>query len=129
MMLVTYSHDARDTRRLACLTGDGTFRKYRDKWRHWQAHQGRQLHSLQVQIGMRGLSLLKVGGLMSYSTCSLNPMEDEAVVATLLERCGGSVEVVDCRGKLPGFATRPAMTHWQVLTDALVPLPSYASVR
>ena len=78
---------------------------------------------------MRGLSLLKVGGLLSYSTCSLNPMEDEAVVATLLERCRGCVEVVDCRGKLPAFATRPGMTSWQVLSDSLVPLPSYAAAR
>ena len=78
---------------------------------------------------MRGLSILKVGGLMSYSTCSLNPMEDEAVVATLLERCGGSVEVVDCRGKLSGFGTRPGMTHWHVLSDDLLPLSSYSSVR
>ena len=47
---------------------------------------------------MRGLALLKVGGLMVYSTCSLNPLENEAVVATLLRRCEGSVEVVDASG-------------------------------
>jgi len=43
-------------------SGDGTFRKYRDKWGHWQPHQGRQLHSLQLQIALRGLALLRVGG-------------------------------------------------------------------
>ncbi|VVA98937.1 unnamed protein product [Arabis nemorensis] len=36
------------------------------------------LHSLQ------GLSLLKVGGKMIYSTCSMNPVEDEAIVAEVL---------------------------------------------
>lgn len=41
-------------------SGDGTFRKYRDKWGHWQAHQGRQLHSLQLQIALRAIALLKV---------------------------------------------------------------------
>ena len=110
-------------------SGDGTFRKYRDKWRHWQPHQGRQLHSLQIQIGLRALSLLKVGGVMSYSTCSLNPLEDESVVAALLQRCAGAVEVVDVRGRLPGFETRPGMTHWQVLTDDLTVLPSHAEAR
>lgn len=31
-----------------------------------------------------GLSLLKVGGRMIYSTCSMNPIEDEAVVAQVI---------------------------------------------
>lgn len=31
-----------------------------------------------------GLSLLKVGGRMIYSTCSMNPIENEAVVAEVI---------------------------------------------
>ena len=31
----------------------------------------------------------QVGGLLCYSTCSLNPIENEAVVAALLHKCGG----------------------------------------
>ncbi|KAK7281844.1 hypothetical protein RIF29_10157 [Crotalaria pallida] len=37
--------------------------------------------NLQVLIAMQGLSLLKVEGRMVYSTCSMNPIENEAVVA------------------------------------------------
>jgi len=58
--------------------------------------------------------MLKTGGTMSYSTCSLNPMENEAVVASLLQRCAGAVEVVDVRGKLGAFTTRPGITAWRV---------------
>lgn len=35
---------------------------------------------------MRALSICKVGGLVLYSTCSLNPIEDEAVVADVFRR-------------------------------------------
>ena len=39
------------------------------------------MHVLQLQIGLRAAKLLSVGGLMVYSTCSFNPVENEAVVA------------------------------------------------
>lgn len=37
------------------------------------------------QIARRGAALMSVGGMMVYSTCSLNPIEDEAVVAELIK--------------------------------------------
>lgn len=36
----------------------------------------------------RGLELLAVGGRLVYSTCSLNPVEDEAVILALIKQCG-----------------------------------------
>ena len=36
------------------------------------------LHSKQLQILCRGLHLLRPGGRLVYSTCSLNPLENEA---------------------------------------------------
>lgn len=59
------------------------------------------MHPLQLQIAMRGIALLKVGGLMAYSTCSLNPLENESVVAELLRRCDGAIELVDARSRIP----------------------------
>ena len=50
------------------------------------------LHRLQLHVAQRGAALLKVGGYMVYSTCSFNPVENEAVVAELIKRCGGALE-------------------------------------
>ena len=49
---------------------------------------------LQARILRRGLEMLAVGGRLVYSTCSLNPVEDEAVVASLLDQCQG--ETITC---------------------------------
>lgn len=38
---------------------------------------------------------------MAFSTCSLNPCENESVVAELLARTRGAVELVDASHKLP----------------------------
>lgn len=37
-----------------------------------------------ILLTLLGLSLLKVGGRMIYSTCSMNPIENEAVVAEVI---------------------------------------------
>ncbi|XP_057492703.1 uncharacterized protein LOC130778213 isoform X2 [Actinidia eriantha] len=95
-------------------SGDGTLRKAPDIWRKWNVGMGNGLHGLQVQIGMRGLSLLKVGGRMVYSTCSINPVENEAVVAEILRRCGGSVELLDVSSELPQLVRRPGLKKWKV---------------
>ena len=43
---------------------------------------------VQKRVLQRGLELLAVGGKLVYSTCSLNPVEDEAVILTLIKQCG-----------------------------------------
>ncbi|RHY25468.1 hypothetical protein DYB25_012305 [Aphanomyces astaci] len=93
-------------------TGDGTLRKNENIWRHWHVGDGLTLHPIQLEIAMRGAALLKVGGTMVYSTCSFNPIENEAVVAELIRRSDGALRLVEVA--LPGLKHRQGLTTWQV---------------
>ncbi|KAF5779122.1 putative tRNA (cytosine(34)-C(5))-methyltransferase [Helianthus annuus] len=95
-------------------SGDGTLRKAPDIWRKWSVGMANGVHCLQLQIAMRGLALLRSGGRMVYSTCSMNPVENEAVVSEILRRCGGSVELVDVSTELPQLIRRPGLKSWKV---------------
>ena len=57
-------------------SGDGATRKLPNKWFDWNTNGGYGLHQLQLSILLHGIELLKPGGLLLYSTCSLNPIED-----------------------------------------------------
>ena len=65
-------------------SSDSVMRKLPMKWKKWSTKEGFSLHKLQLQILQKGINLLKPGGIISYSTCSLNPIENEAVVAEIM---------------------------------------------
>ena len=65
-------------------SGDGTLRKAPDLWRRWGEHMALGIHRMQCSILRRGLKTLVPGGRLVYSTCSMNPIEDEAVVSHAL---------------------------------------------
>lgn len=67
-------------------SSDGTMRKEPKVLHRWKVSNGLNHHALQVSLLSRGIELLKPGGRLIYSTCSLNPMECEAVVQTALLR-------------------------------------------
>lgn len=98
-------------------SGDGTLRKNANLWKDWQPGNALGLHATQIRILVRALQLLKVGGRVVYSTCSMNPVENESVVASAIERCGGSgnVEILDCADQLPGLVRRPGMRKWKIM--------------
>ena len=67
-------------------SGDGATRKIPVKWAKWHTSDGNVLHPLQLSILMKSINLLKRGGLLVYSTCSLSPIEDEAVLYALFQK-------------------------------------------
>lgn len=97
-------------------SGDGTLRKNPQIWSEWRPEFAMGLHRLQLHIAQRGAALLKVGGYMVYSTCSFNPVENEAVVAELIKRCGGALEIVDAADRIPELLRRPGISTWNVVT-------------
>mmetsp|Transcript_31637 Transcript_31637/g.58858 ORF Transcript_31637/g.58858 Transcript_31637/m.58858 type:complete len:798 (+) Transcript_31637:39-2432(+) len=101
-------------------SGDGTMRKQPNIWGKWNTASGFGLHPLQLQIAERGFKLLKPGGLMVYSTCSMSPYEDESVIAQLLRNHPGEIELVDARQFVPNFKCREGLTSWPVLDDSMI---------
>jgi 16S rRNA C967 or C1407 C5-methylase (RsmB/RsmF family) len=101
-------------------SGDGTFRKNKLIWRTWNIGQGLGLYATQLAILTRGCQLLKIGGRLVYSTCSLNPVENEAVVMSILQAYPGVLELVDVSTELPDLVRTSGLSHWNVsLTDPI----------
>lgn len=100
-------------------SGDGTMRKNVNVWKDWIPGNALGLHQTQVRILVRALQLLKPGGRVVYSTCSMNPVENESVIAAAVERCGlDNVEILDCSNELPGLERKPGMKSWKVMDKA-----------
>ncbi|GAB1318776.1 tRNA (cytosine-5-)-methyltransferase ncl1 [Madurella fahalii] len=98
-------------------SGDGTLRKNVNLWKDWTPGNALGLHLTQVRILVRALQMLKPGGRVVYSTCSMNPVENEAVVAAAIERCGGpeKIEIIDCSDQLPLLKRKPGLRKWQIM--------------
>ncbi|KAK0643456.1 S-adenosyl-L-methionine-dependent methyltransferase [Cercophora newfieldiana] len=98
-------------------SGDGTLRKNANLWKDWTPGNALGLHITQVRILVRALQMLKPGGRVVYSTCSMNPMENESVVAAAIDRCGGpdKIEIIDCRDQLPLLKRKPGLKKWQIM--------------
>ena len=99
-------------------SGDGTLRKDPDVLKRWHPGLGNALHATQVAVARNAAALVRPGGVLLYSTCSLNPVEDEAVVAAVLLGPGGErFELVrdplgaGTEGRLKH---RPGVSEWRV---------------
>ena len=75
------------------------------------------MFQLQVDIASRGAQLLRPGGMMVYSTCSIDPVENEAVIAELVRKCPW-MEVVEIdESNVEGLVWHQGLTSWMPLDE------------
>ncbi|KAG7349303.1 RNA methylase [Nitzschia inconspicua] len=111
-------------------SGDGTLRKLSSKeWAKWNVLNHLQLHKLQVRLLVRALQLVKKGGRVVYSTCSLDPIENEAVVTSAIAQVGGpgayKVVPIPSNFTLGPEMTTQAMQYSRGATRWVVPHPKF----
>ncbi len=102
-------------------TGSATTRKNRNVWWKWSPKNGRSLFNLQVEIAFRGATLLRPDHNLVYSTCSMDPCENEAVVAELLRRAPWLELVPIDRVNLEGLVLHKGLTQWDILDEEGLP--------
>jgi multisite-specific tRNA:(cytosine-C5)-methyltransferase len=112
-------------------SGDGTMRKNANLWQDWNPGNALGLYITQVRILVRALQMLKVGGRVVYSTCSMNPVENEAVIASAMERCGGleKVALLPSDDKLPLLKRKPGLKNWSVMDKGGQVWETFADVQ
>jgi len=70
----------------APCSGTGTIRRSLKTLSMWGVHMVKKMASQQKQLLASGFEALKPGGTIVYSTCTMEPEEDEGVVSWLLSK-------------------------------------------
>lgn len=72
--------------------------------------------------------MLAVNGRLVYSTCSLNPIENEAVLHRLIKDSEGALEIVNATDLVPGLKYFPGMTYWEPSTNDIQSFKTFDDV-
>lgn len=85
----------------AQCSGEGRIDLGRPKaMQYWSLNRVRRYSRLQQRMLVSSFRLLKPGGILVYSTCTLSPEENEAPVDHLVRHFGAEVEEIDVPDKL-----------------------------
>ncbi|KPI89060.1 hypothetical protein ABL78_1796 [Leptomonas seymouri] len=93
----------------APCSGEGRMGRDALSWRLWHPGRGLEFFSLQCALLHRAVQLCRTGGRVVYATCTLNPIENEAVVAAVLRACAGAVELVPPPANLLAASSRNSL--------------------
>ncbi|MBD3163684.1 NOL1/NOP2/sun family putative RNA methylase [Candidatus Woesearchaeota archaeon] len=87
----------------APCSGTGTIRKSLKTLRMWNPNMVRKIVNEQKRLVCSGFDALKEGGTLVYSTCSLEPEEDEGVIDFLLSKYdNAAAEDINLKGLRKG---------------------------
>jgi len=95
----------------APCSGESMFRKSWKYLQDWHESEIRNFSELQYSIAVSGLNSLKENGKMIYSTCTLSPEENEAVVQKLLDNFDIKLKKISIKN----FKTRQGITEFRDL--------------
>lgn len=87
----------------APCSGEGTGFKSDFALKYRKENQVKQIAHTQFQLLVSACKTTKIGGCIVYSTCTINPTENESVIKKLLEQFPGAFEVEEV--KLTGKGT------------------------
>ena len=94
----------------APCSAEGTIRKSKVVLSHWGLKNIAVMAKIQKGIITSGFRALRTGGIMVYSTCTIAPEENEAVIAYLLQKFP-EADLMPI--SIPHFKTRSGITKWQ----------------
>ena len=97
-------------------SGDGTMRKNKLIRKKWKIEFGLEDHAIQVKILDNAIRQCKNDGYIIYSTCAINPIENEAVVCHMMEKYQDEIEIINCGKKLRemGIKFKEGLVKWKV---------------
>ena len=93
----------------APCSGEGMVKKVHKGMKIWSLNRIKRLARLQKKLVLRGLKVLKEGGVLVYSTCTFAPEENEGVIQSVLEQSTVSVEKIS----LHGLISTSGVESWQ----------------
>lgn len=93
----------------APCSGEGTLRKSLKTFNMWNEKVIFNLSKIQKRLAVEALKCLSVGGEMIYSTCTLGPEENEAVVDFLIKNF--EIEILDI--EIGGIKLREGVVSWR----------------
>ena len=92
----------------APCSGEGTLRKSPKTFLMWNKKMIEKLSRIQKKLASSALQILKTGGEMIYSTCTLSPEEDEEVIDYLIKNFDIEIQQI----KLP-IKMRCGICEWE----------------